>query len=394
MLHGAVGIIRKLGAALAVALVVAPASASAAGQAPTPPLGWNPWYRFGCDVNEQLVMQTADAIVSSGMYGRGYRYVNLDDCWMAHTRDASGALVADPQKFPHGIASLAAYVHARGLKLGIYIDAGAATCAGYPGSLGHYDQDAATLAGWGVDYVKVDWCDTPPMPASTLYDQMRDALDQSGRPMVLAVCNWGIDSPWQWAPAIASSWRTAGDYQWYGAPHDYWHAVLTVAGINASLARFAHPSAWNDPDLLLLGTGLLDARAERSQLNLWAMMAAPLLVGADLRSMSADTRAELTNRDLLALDQDAAGIQGVRILRRGGRELWLRQLSDGSRALLLLNAGSHTVRMGAGLDHLGLGGPGRFTVQDLWRHRTRTMSGRLRVRLAPHDSALFRVWRA
>jgi alpha-galactosidase len=393
VLHAAVRIVSKLSAALALAAIVLPGAASAAGPAPTPPMGWNPWYQFGCSIDEQLITQTADAMVSSGMRALGYRYVNIDDCWMAKQRDANGALVPDPQRFPHGIAALADYVHARGLKLGIYIDAGTATCAGYPGSEDHYGQDAATLAGWNVDYVKVDWCNTPDAPAQTIYDQVRAALDASGRAMLLAVCNWGIGDPWTWAPNIASSWRTTGDYTWYGAPRDYWHAVLTVADLNARLSRFAHPSAWNDPDLLLGGTGRLSPRQERSQLNLWSMMAAPLLSGADLRSMSAQTRIALTNRDVIAVDQNRAGRQGVRVVRHGAREVWVRRLADGSRALLLLNSGSASAAVSAGLDHLGLAPVRHYTVQDLWAHTTRAMSGRVRVWLAPHESALFRVRR-
>jgi alpha-galactosidase len=388
-------------AALAAGAMPAAASAAgashsgagAAGASLTPPMGWNPWYRFGCGINEQLISQTADAMIASGMRDLGYRYVIIDDCWMAAQRDANGALTPDPQRFPHGIAVLADYVHQRGLKLGIYIDAGTATCAGFPGSEDHYAQDAATLASWKVDYVKVDWCHTPSVPAEMVYDQVRAAIDASGRPMMLAICDWGIDAPWMWAPRIATSWRTTGDYNWYGAPHDYWRAMLTVADINASLAHFAHPSAWNDPDILLAGTGALDPRQQRSQVNLWSMMAAPLLAGADLRSMSAHTRAALTNRDVIAVDQDAAGEQGVHVVRRGRRQVWVRRLADGSRALLLFNGSATSATLGAGLNHLGLAPARHYTVEDLWAHRTRKMAGRLSVTLRPHDSALFRVWR-
>jgi alpha-galactosidase len=211
--------------------------------------------------------------------------------------------------------------------------------------------------------------------------------------MMLAVCDWGIGDPWTWAPRIASSWRTTGDYNWYGAPRHYWHAVLTVADINSRLAHFAHPSAWNDPDILLAGTGALDARQERSQVNLWSMMAAPLLAGGDLRSMSAHTRAALTNRDVIAIDQDPAGEQGVHVVRRGRRQVWVRRLADGSRALLLLNGSATSATLSAGLNNLGLAPARQYTVQDLWARRTRKMAGRLSVRLRPHDSALFRVWR-
>jgi alpha-galactosidase len=367
--------------------------AAAQPMAPTPPLGWNPWYRFGCGVNEQLIEQTADSMASSRMHNAGFRYVVIDDCWMSPNRAADGSLQPDPVKFPHGIAAVAEYVHAHGLKLGIYIDAGSYTCAGFPGSAGHYLQDAKTLASWNVDYVKVDWCHTPPQgPARQIYDQVRDALDASGREMVLAVCNWGVDNPWQWAPTIASSWRTAGDYNWYGAPKDYWRAVLAVADINASLARYAHPSAYNDPDILLAGTGVLNARQERSQFGLWSMMAAPLMIGADLRRMPPTTKALVSNAAVVAVDQDRAGLQGLRVVKHGTRQVWVRRLADGSRALLLLNGGRSRDAVSAGLDHLGLPPTRRYAVRDLWGHRSWTTSGRLSVSLAPYESAMFRVW--
>ena len=348
------------------------AAAAMVALAPTPPMGWNPWYEFGCGVDEQLVEQTAQAIVSSGMAADGYHYVNLDDCWMAPERDANGNLQADPQTFPDGIAALASYVHELGLKLGIYLDAGTQTCMERPGSAAHFPQDVATLASWGVDYIKVDYCYTNFIPAQPVYAAMHQALLAAGRPIVLSVSDDAFDDPWRWAPKIASLWRTTNDYTAYGASTgNWWGAMLKIVDFNSGLYRFAHPGAWNDPDVLLTGTGLLTVPQERSQFSLWSMMAAPLLVDGDVRTMSAATASILTNREVIAVDQDRAGLQAVRISDRGGHQVWLRKLADGSHAVLFFNTDRRpgTIEMSA--SRAGLAGK-RYTVRDLWRHRSWT----------------------
>lgn len=283
-------------------------------------------------------------------------------------------------------------MHARGLRLGVYLDAGSATCGGFPGSGGHYDQDAATLAAWGVDYVKVDFCNTGSAAMQDVYAQMRRAIDRSGRSMLLSISNWGLGSPWSWAPGMGDLWRTTGDYSWYGAPGNYWWAVNTVVNLNATLARFAHPGAWNDPDVLLVGTGFLTVAQERSQFSLWSMMAAPLLADGDLRAMSRATRAILSDQEVTAVDQDPAGIQGVRVAARGYKQVWLRQMSDGSRVLLLFNAGPQAAWMYADARHMGLRGRAGYAVRDLWHLRSFRTVGPLRALVRPDDVAMYRVW--
>jgi alpha-galactosidase len=355
-------------------------------------MGWNPWYRFRCQVNEGLVRQTADAIVSSGMKAAGYRYVNLDDCWMARARDASGALVADPAKFPHGIRALADYVHARGLKFGIYADAGGATCEGFPGSRGHFDQDAATFAAWGVDYLKLDSCNTTPAergPAG--YAAMRDALGRSRRPVIFSVAQTGQNRPWRWAPRIAHLWRTTHDFPWYHGRARAWISLMRVVDINGRLGRYAHPGAWNDPDILQVGNWPLSPREGRSVFSLWAIMAAPLIAGNDVRRMSAFTRQTLTNREVIAVDQDRAGIQGVRRWVGGGREVWVRRLANGDRALLLFNRRATSARFTVDLPRLGLRSAPRYVLRGLWAHRTTTTGRRIQVTVIGHGVAMFRV---
>jgi alpha-galactosidase len=354
-------------------------------------MGWNPWYRFGCSVTESLARQTADAMVSTGMAAAGYKYLNLDDCWMALQRDATGTLQADAERFPSGIAALASYAHASGLALGLYLDAGSATCMQMPGSGGHYGQDAATVAAWGVDYIKLDFCNTGLPPPQPLYADMHLALLDVGRPIILSVCEWGIGAPWQWAPGIASLWRTAGDYGRYGAPANWWRAVLKVVDLNAGLARYAHPGAWNDPDILLLGTGVLTPEQERSQLSLWSMMAAPLLVGGDIRSLQPSTLAVLLNREVIAVDQDPAGRQGVRIARRGTHQVWSRELADGSRALLLFNEGGRPAPLVADARRIGLPRAPRYLVRDLYAHRSWLTRGPIRLPVAGGDAVMLRV---
>jgi alpha-galactosidase len=360
--------------------------------APTPPMGWNPWYQFGCAINEQLIEQTAQAMVASGMAAAGYRYVNLDDCWMAARRAADGSLQANPQTFPDGIAGLASYVHGLGLKLGIYLDAGTRTCQGLPGSSAHYAQDAATMASWGVDFIKVDYCYTNLIPPRPVYAAMHAALMAVGRPIVLSVSDDGFGRPWRWGAPVANLWRTTNDYMAYGARSgDWWGALLKIVDINAGLFRFAAPGAWNDPDVLLNGTGLLTAPQERSQFSLWSMMAAPLLVGGDVRTMSPATASVVTNPEVIAVDQDRGGLQGVRIADSGSHQVWLRRLADGSHALLFFNAGPQAATLTMSASRAGLAHQ-RYAVRDLYLHRSWVSSAAtIRARVAPDDVVMLRV---
>ena len=357
-----------------------------------PPMGWNPWYRYHCNVNEALVEQTAQLMVKDGFVAAGYNYVNLDDCWTAPNRTASGQLQSDPKRFPHGIAWLASYVHGLGLGFGMYLDAGKQTCKHYLGSEGHIAQDVATLAAWGVDFVKVDYCNTGLPPPAPVYNQIFKAFNAVARPMVLSICDWGLGRPWNWAPTIATMWRTTHDYTYYKPIGNFWNATLIIANINAGLARYAHPGAWNDPDLLLAGTGTLTPSQERAQMSLWAMMAAPLLMDADLSHMSQSTYQTLTNSDVIAVDQDPAGIQGERVGGGGLRQTWLRQLQDGSRVVLLFNSGSYAAPMSVALDRIGLPARSTYLVRDLWSHRTFISGQTLAETVEPNDVMMLRVW--
>ena len=376
------------------------ASALQNGLARTPPMGWNPWYRFQCDVNEALIRQTARAMVSSGMKAAGYRYVNLDDCWMARTRDASGSLVPDAAKFPSGIRALADYVHRKGLRFGIYADMGAATCAEFPGSRGHFDQDARTFAAWGVDYLKLDACQTTPEelgPGSA--GAMLAALRRARRPTVFSLATAGGHipisqlTPWIWAGRFAHLWRTTDDFTRHHPRAQAWDGLMEVLDINAGLSRYARPGAWNDPDLLQVGNPPLTPREGRSIFSLWSMMAAPLIADNDLRAMSAYDRQTLTNREVIAIDQDRAGIQGTRVRTSAGREIWVRRLANGDRAVLLFTRRAMAARFAVGLGALAYGHGGVYAVRNLWTHRTTAARGPIGVSVPGHGVAMFRVRR-
>ena len=381
-----------LACALAVTFCLASPAQAVVLATPTPPMGWNPWYQFGCGADQTLVEQTAKLMASDGFAAAGYKYVNLDDCWMAPQRAADGQLQADPTGFPDGIPALAGYIHSLGLQLGVYLDAGTKTCQGRPGSAGHFAQDAQTLAGWGVDFVKVDYCNTGLPPPAPVYNQIYTAFSAVGRPIVLSVCDWGYRRPWTWAPSIASMWRTARDYTKYaGHPANFWKATLQIVDVNAPLAAYAHPGAWNDPDMLLVGTGKLTPTQERAQVSLWAIMASPMLMDAGLAAMSPAASKTLTNRDVIAVDQDRAGIQGVRI-KSGLQQTWVRQLSDGSRVVLLFNSGASAAQMSVRLDRIGLARRTHYRVKDLWSHVTFTASQTVTGTIKANDIAMLRVW--
>ncbi len=327
----------------------------------TPPMGWNSWNHFGCNVSEELIRETADAMVSSGMRDVGYQYVVIDDCWQV-SRDASGTIVADPQRFPHGIKALADYVHSKGLKFGIYTDAGTKTCQGRPGTLGFEERDAQTYARWGVDYVKEDWCNADGLNAPAQYRKFRAALDRTGRPIVLSICEWGVNQPWDWAPRVGNLWRTTDDIG------DNWASMLSNLDQSAQHSAVARPGAWNDPDMLEIGNGGMTPDEYRAHMSLWAMQAAPLIAGNDLRAMSAETRSILTNPEVIAVDQDSLGAQGT-LVSSGPpeRQVWSKPLRDGSRAVVLLNRGTSPDSIRVSFRRAGIH-VDSATVRDLWRH--------------------------
>jgi alpha-galactosidase len=329
------------------------------GLAPTPPMGWNSWNRFGAKIDETLIRETAEAMVAGGMRDAGYRYVVIDDGWMAPERDPRGDLVADPGKFPSGIAALAEHVHALGLRFGIYTDAGTKTCQGLPASLGYEFRDARRFAEWGVDYVKVDWCHTDGLGPRALYAKWALALRAAGRPIVLSICEWGRARPWEWAPTLGHLWRTCWDIQ------PEWSSVTAILDRQAELHPFAGPDHWNDPDMLEVGNGALTVDESRAHFALWAVLAAPLMAGNDLLTMGDDVRRILTAPEIVAVDQDPRGAQGRRIRSDGGAEVWARPLArPGSWAVALLNRGPARSDLRVGPEDLGLRRLVR--ARDLW----------------------------
>jgi alpha-galactosidase len=335
-------------------------SASGNSLAQTPPMGWNSWNKFACNVSEQLIRETADAMVGTGMQAAGYKYVNIDDCWQV-SRDAQGTIVADPSRFSSGIKALADYVHSKGLKLGVYTDAGTLTCEKRPGSLGHELQDAKTYAAWGVDYVKIDWCHAEGLDPEVQYAKFRDALAQSGRPIVFSICNWGVKAPWTWGPATGNLWRTTGDI------NDTWDRMSVIGFSQNGLEKFAGPGHWNDPDMLEVGNGGMTPDEYRVHMALWALLAAPLLAGNDLRSMTPETKEMLTNSEVIAVDQDAKGVQGHRFWDEGPLEIWAKRLADGSDAVGLFNRGESELKITLNFKTLGVDGQAK--LRDLWQHK-------------------------
>ena len=365
------------------------------GLALTPPMGWNSWNKFACDVNEQTVRATADAMAASGMRDAGYQYVVIDDCWHG-PRDANGFITADAQKFPSGIKALADYVHSRGLKFGIYSDAGRLTCGGRPGSQGHEYQDALTYARWGVDYLKYDWCSTGDRNAKEAYAVMADALRQSGRGIVFSMCEWGTAKPWLWAKNTGNLWRTTGDIHdsFASKPKDkdWEHPLLEILDLNEPLWPYAGPGHWNDPDMLEVGNGGMTPAEYRSHFSLWAMMAAPLIAGNDIAHMDETTRSILLNTDVIAVDQDKLGVQGHRVVKDGTNEVWVKPLAGGAVAVLLFNRGEQPATISASGRQIGLAASGSVRARDLWAHRDiRLRDGTVSATVEPHGIAMFRV---
>jgi len=379
-----------LAAALLPSLLASPGVAQVRrlddGLARTPPMGWNSWNKFACHVDEQLIEATADAMVSSGMRDAGYRYVVIDDCWQVY-RDTAGTIVADPQLFPHGMKAVADYVHAKGLKFGIYTDAGTNTCQGRPGTLNHEAQDARTYASWGVDYVKEDWCNARGLEAPAQYRKFHEALVATGRPIVLSLCEWGSNHPWEWAAGIGHLWRTTGDIE------DTWASMLANLDASSVHQAVAGPGGWNDPDMLEVGNGGMSDAEYRAHFSLWAIVAAPLLAGNDLRTMTAATRDILTNPEVIAVDQDSLGVEGWLLKQtEPGLQVWVKPLRDGSRAVAFLNRTEGAATMGVEWSDLGWASGATARVRDLWLHRDAVGGrGRYDTPVAPHTVVMVRI---
>jgi alpha-galactosidase len=381
----------RVGLSLAL---LAPASALAAeGLALTPPMGWNSWNKFGCDVSETLVKGAADALVASGMKDAGYQYVVIDDCWQV-SRDAAGKIVVDEKRFPSGMKALADYVHSKGLKFGIYSDAGTQTCAGRPGTKGHDEIDARTYAEWGVDYLKFDWCHTEGQDTRDAYGRMSRALRATGRPIVFSLCEWGSTKPWLWAPGIGQLWRATGDIQdcWDCGKEWGGMGVTHIIDLLADLYPYAGPGHWNDPDMLEVGNGGLNQAEDRAHFSFWCLLAAPLMAGNDLQGMKPEIKEILTNPEVIAVDQDPLGMQGRKVFDNGPQEVWFKPLSDGSKAVVLFNRGNETGPITVRWEDVGLFPGGSATVRDLWAKKDLgAFTGSFEAKVGSHDVAMLKI---
>ncbi|MEO0293245.1 MAG: glycoside hydrolase family 27 protein [candidate division WOR-3 bacterium] len=342
------------------------------GLARTPPMGWNSWNSFQTNVNEEVIKEIVDAMIRTGMRDAGYEYIIIDDGWEAMERDKEGKIVPDPKKFPKGMKALGDYIHSKGFKFGIHNDAGTRTCAGYPGGRGHEFLDAKTYASWGVDYLKYDWCNTGSANAEETYKTMRDALKATGRPIIFSICEWGSNKPWLWGKDVGHLWRTTGDimncYDCQGVYSLGWKVILDE---QVGLEKYAGPGHWNDPDMLVVGMEGLSLAESRSHFSLWCILAAPLIASNDIRNMSEEIRQILTNKEVIAIDQDSLGKQGYKIMDHPGKEIWVKELSGGAWAVCFHNTGEEPLKMKIIWGHLWIlrGKYNKYKVRDLWEKK-------------------------
>jgi len=362
----------------------------------TPPMGWNSWNKFGCNVSEKLIMEMADVMVETGMRDAGYQYIVIDDCWQVG-RDSAGNIIPDPKRFPSGMKVLADYIHMKGLKFGIYSCAGSLTCQGRPGSRGYQFQDARQYAAWGVDYLKYDWCSNEGQDPKAAYKTMSDALKASGRSIVFSICEWGEGKPWKWGEGIGNLWRTTADirdcyhctFDWGGL------GVLDIIDKQADLWQYAGPGHWNDPDMLEVGNGGMTYDEYKTHFSMWAMLAAPLMAGNDLTKMDKQTQEILTNADVIAVDQDSKGEQARKFMDMGEYEIWAKPLSNGEVAVCFLNRTNQpwklnydwkkqTMYFVRDVDiHQRV-----YDIYDLWEHKTIAQTNRLLQKEIPAHGVL------
>ncbi len=371
----------------------------------TPPMGWNSWNKFGCNVSEKLIKEIADAMIETGLKDAGYQYVVIDDCWQID-RDEQGNIIADPDRFPSGMKVLADYIHNKGLKFGIYSDAGTNTCQRRPGSRGYEFRDARNYADWGVDYLKYDWCFTGTQNAEASYKLMRDALNKTGRPIVLSICEWGTNEPWLWAQEIGQLWRTTADiqdcwdceYNWGGM------GVIQIIDKQLPLRKYSGPGHWNDPDMLEVGNGGLTESKNRAHFTMWCMLSAPLMAGNDIRSMNKKTREILTNKEVIALNQDPLGIPALRYVKYNYHEVWIKPLQNGEFAYCYLNRDEKVWDVDYPLEIEWLADSdfgwktysidGHYTVRDLWKHEDIGDSDRpFKGAIPAHDVVVLRLYK-
>ncbi len=394
-----------LAVALAALSIIPLSAQKFEGLAKTPPMGWNSWNKFACNIDENLIKGVADAMVETGLRDAGYVYLNLDDCWHGQ-RDSLGFIQADPVRFPSGIKALADYVHSKGLKIGIYSDAGRQTCAGRPGSLGHEYQDAMQYAKWGIDYLKYDWCNTENVNPVGAYNLMRDALRAAGRPILFSMCEWGQSKPWEWAAETGHMWRTTGDiFNCFDCldQHPGWasYGVMQILDMQNGLRKYAGPGHWNDPDMLEVGNGQA-VNEDRAHFSMWCMLAAPLILGNDIRSMSQDTKDILMNREVVAINQDSLGIQGLKFAVKDGLEFWFKPLANNDWAFCILNRTTEAKQYTIDWQSFNLYDEvakrftdfdsKTYTIRNLWTKKAEGNTSKIKsVTILGHDVALYRL---
>lgn len=394
--HRRAGWLRTAVSFAVVSVVSAGAAAAGAASAPLPQMGFNNWNSTHCrdEFDEAMIRGVADKFISLGLKDAGYTYVNVDDCWANWQRDKDGALQANPKRFPSGIKALAAYVHDKGLKFGLYSSAGTSTCEplqenrGFPGGLGHEKQDAATFASWDVDYLKYDNCNNQKVDAHKRYLDMANALRATHRPIFFSMCEWGENKPWLWAgkpPVSAQSWRTTGDIT------DTYASMLKIFKQNVVLDKYASLGHWNDPDMLEVGNGGMTDVEYRSHFSLWAIMASPLLVGTDIRKIKPDALEILLNKEVIAVDQDPLGVQGKQVRDADGIHVIVKPMKDGSRAVAVFNETDAAVDASVAATEIGLKTAGKYKVRDLWQHTDASGDGSIKVNLPAHAIAMYRI---
>ncbi len=389
---------------------VTPAVSAMDNLALTPPMGWNSWNPFGKNVSEKVIMETADAMVSSGLKDAGFTFIVIDDFWQGGRDSVTQLLYPDRERFPSGIKALADYVHSKGLKFGIYSDAGTMTCGDRPGSYGYEEKDAKLFAEWGVDYLKYDYCYCPDYAsenndykmAVARYKAMGDALKATGRPIVFSICEWGPRSPWLWGKEVGGHlWRTSYDVgdKWDEPRNEHSQiGILTSIDVMTDLGRFAGPGGWNDPDMLVIGLrnsgfikggGCTDIEYQ-TQMSMWCMFSAPLMMGCDLKNMNEDTKRILLNREIIAIDQDSLGKQAFRVMRKDGIEAWQKPLSGNRVAIAFLNRNSKDGTVTAPYQALELDPKANYKAYDVWQHVTVKQPDRaLSASLKPHECKVF-----
>ena len=365
----------------------------------TPPMGWNSWNTFGGSINEQLIFDTADKIVETGLLELGYEYLVIDDCWSLRERDENGRLVADPKKFPHGMKAVADYIHSKGLKFGMYSCAGNLTCGGYPGSFEHEFTDAETFAEWGVDFLKYDYCyHSNIIHGKYLYRRMGLALKNCGRDILFSACTWGADNTAEWIRETgANMWRSTGDII------DTWESVKNLTEVQDKILPYGGAGSFNDMDMLVVGMygkgnvglqGLNDTQY-KTHFSIWALLGSPLMIGCDVRNMNKETLDILSNKELIKINQDADCRQVFKLSLFEGSNIkaYARTLENGDIAVGFFNLTDEKVTVKFLLDELGLPDSTGKTLEmhEVWSGETVTVkNGTLIKCLEAFDSLVYR----